>query len=216
MALVGAVLLTTVPAAAWLSAASHQPVVVVARGRRAADLRLDAQWRPKTVDPLGKAFGFGKDQERSYAIWLDLRTSEVTFAQQVLLQLFYGVRRVVDEAGRALPKGAKVEGLLFDEMRYDRADAIGSDVPFFVETASGGMTNVTVKAEASPVDAVLRAPTNAEELVAAQAELEEIAAAGDGTQAPILALPADAMLWAVALTGLKPDDLVCLEGNEGA
>ena len=37
----------------------------------------------------------------------------------------------------------------------------------------------------------------------------------DGVQ-PVIALPADAMLWASALTGLQPSDLQCLEGNEGA
>ena len=70
---------------------------------------MDASWRPKTVDPLGKAMGMPPQQERGYELWLDLRTAEVTFAQQALVQLFYAVRRVVDEAGRALPKGAKVE-----------------------------------------------------------------------------------------------------------
>ena len=106
---------------------------------------MDASWRPKTVDPLGKAMGMPPQQERGYELWLDLRTAEVTFAQQALVQLFYAVRRVVDEAGRALPKGAKVEGLLFDEMRYDRADAIGSDLPIFIQKMDGKLCNATVK-----------------------------------------------------------------------
>ena len=32
----------------------------------------------------------------------------------------------------------------------------------------------------------------------------------------VLAMPAEPMLWAVALTGLKPEELECLEANEGA
>ena len=32
------------------------------------------------------------------------------------------VRRVVDEAGRSLPRGSAVQGLLYDEARYERAD----------------------------------------------------------------------------------------------
>ena len=55
----------------------------------------------------------------------------------VVLKLFYAVRRVVDEAGKALPQGAGVQGLLFDEARYDRADTIGQDLPIILATASG-------------------------------------------------------------------------------
>ena len=36
---------------------------------------------------------------------------------RVVMKLFYSVRRVVDEAGRSLPNGAAVQGLLFDEAR---------------------------------------------------------------------------------------------------
>ena len=169
-------------------------------------------WRPKTVDPLGQAWGVPAEQERSYSLWLDLRTAEVTFAQQALVQLFYAVRRVVDEAGRALPKGAKVEGLLFDEARYDRADAIGSDVPIFLQTLTGDIVNATLKGGADPVPAVLRSPENSEELYAAQGELSKL----DGSSPSVIALSAEPMLWAQALTGLPESELVCLEANEGA
>ena len=37
--------------------------------------------------------------------------------RRVVMKLFYSVRRVVDEAGRSLPNGAAVQGLLFDEAR---------------------------------------------------------------------------------------------------
>ena len=57
-----------------------------------------------------EAMGVPRAVERNYEFWLDLRDAENTFAQMVVLKLFYAVRRVVDEAGRALPKGAKVEG----------------------------------------------------------------------------------------------------------
>ena len=78
-------------------------------------------WRPKTVDPLGQAMGIPKALERNYEYWLDLRDAENTFAQMVVLKLFYAVRRVVDEAGKALPQGAGVQGLLFDEARLSFA-----------------------------------------------------------------------------------------------
>ena len=109
------------------------------------------------MDPLGQAMGMPMQKERNYELWLDLRTAEVTFAQQALVQLFYAVRRVVDEAGRALPKGAKVEGLLFDETRYDRADAIGSDLPIFVDSLAGGICNATIKDSMVPLNTQLRA-----------------------------------------------------------
>ena len=41
----------------------------------------------------------------------------VITACRVVMKLFYSVRRVVDEAGRSLPNGAAVQGLLFDEAR---------------------------------------------------------------------------------------------------
>lgn len=48
-----------------------------------------------------------------------------SFSEQVVIKLFYAVRRVVDEAGRALPQGSAVGGLLFAAERYDPADTIG-------------------------------------------------------------------------------------------
>lgn len=140
-----------------------------------------------------------------------MRSRRSTFAQQALVQLFYAVRRVVDEAGKSLPAGARVEGLLFDEMRYERADTIGSDQPIFLESASGGFVNATVKDANEPLTCELRAPLTSDELSAAQAELESLQGPGVTT---VLALPADAMLWAEALTGLKPSQLECVE--EGA
>ena len=178
-----------------------------------AAVSMDTNWRPKTVDPLGKAFGTPKKAERRHKLWLDLRSNEITFAQQVLVQLFYAVRRVVDEAGRALPSGATVEGLLFDELRYERADTIGSSAPIFLDTGGAtSLVNATTKDGREEVVAVLRAPTTSEELAAAQAELES----SDDDALAIIALPPVPMLWAQALTGLDPGQLECLEGNEGA
>lgn len=172
---------------------------------------MDSSWRPKTIDPLGQAWGSPAQKERSYKLWLDLRTSEITFAQQALVQLFYAVRRVVDEAGKSLPKGARVEGLLFDEARYDRADTIGSDQPIFLDSFAD-IVNATAKDMRDPLPVELRTASTAEELRAVQAELDGL----DGPDASFaaIAIPADAMLWAEALTGLKPNQLECVE--EGA
>lgn len=174
---------------------------------------MASSWRPETVDPLGQVWGAPAKQERKYSYWLDLRTSDITFAQMVVMKLFYAVRRVVDEAGTSLPKGSAVEGLLFDELRYDRADTIGQDLPIFVETTSG-IVNATVR---GPMDsyfpAEIRTPTSVEELSEARDELESLSGS-DVTTAIVLS--ADPMLWATALTGLRPDQLVCLEANEGA
>jgi len=180
------------------------------RTKRAIQPMMDSSWRPKTVDPLGAAWGTPSAKERSHEYWLDLRTAEVTFAQQALVQLFYAVRRVVDEAGRSLPKGSKVQGLLFDEARYDRADAIGADVPIYVET-SNGLMNATAKTMVS-VSAEVRSPTSTEELTSAQDELESLSSVEPVTAA--IAMSADAQLWAEALTGLPPNKLVCVD--EGA
>ena len=54
-----------------------------------------------------------------------------------------------------------------------------------------------------------------EQIKAIQKELGELRAA-DGGSMCVLALPAEPMLWAVALTGLEPDELECREANEGA
>ena len=62
---------------------------------RNLQVHMDASWRPKTVDPLGKAWGVPAKMERSYGLWLDLRTSEVTFAQQALDVCAAGARAAV-------------------------------------------------------------------------------------------------------------------------
>ena len=174
-------------------------------------IRMNAEWRPKTVDPLGQAMGVPVGVEKPFSLWLDLRESEITFAQQVIIKLFFGVRRVVDEAGTALPKGSAVEGLLFDEARYDRADSIGQDLPMFVDTAAG-FVNATLKDVMDPVQIVLQAPTTTDALVDAINTFN----ADDSDSTNVIALPADSLLWACALTGLLPEKLQCLEGNEGA
>eukprot|EP00908_Phaeocystis_cordata_P011992 Transcript_22961.p1 GENE.Transcript_22961~~Transcript_22961.p1 ORF type:complete len:226 (-),score=20.99 Transcript_22961:205-882(-) len=174
-----------------------------------------SSWRPKTVDPLGKAFGaagFGaRDVERSHELWLDLRTAETTFAQMVVMKLFYSVRRVIDEAGKALPNGAAVQGLLFDETRYDRADTIGQNLPIFVETSTGIVNATLSGAPWDPMPVEIRSPSTVDELTAAQEELE-----GGSHVTSAVAISADPLLWSVALTGLLPSELECLAGNEGA
>lgn len=189
---------------------------VTSKGARAPVVRMD-DWRPKNIDPLGQAMGMPPPIERPYSYWLDLRTSEVTFAQMVVYKLFYAVRRVVDEAGKALPKGAGVQGLLFDGARYDRADTLGQDLPIFVEpiAGSGVINNATLSGQEDVVPTALRTVATLEELCTAQAELEQAAADAPG-ETRAIALPADAMLWAVALTGLEECQLEALEANAGA
>ena len=171
---------------------------------------MDAKWRPETIDPLGQAMGVPEARERSYAIWLDLRESEITFAQMVVVKLFYAVRRIVDEAGRALPKGAKVEGLLFDEERFDFADTIGVEMPAYVVRAPGDKVfNATVNGQMDEVPTRLRSAADLDALISAQEELQS-------TGPSAIALPADPMLWAVSLTGLQPADLEMKAANEGA
>ena len=201
-------LLTLAPAAAWHALA---PPRAPSRLRFGAPARMDSSWRPKSVDPLGQAWGAPKEKERRYVLWLDLRYAEVTFAQQALVQLFYAVRRVVDEAGKSLPRGAAVQGLLYDESRYDRADTIGSDVPIYLETAGGLLVNATSSKGRIDLPAELRAPTEREQLRLAEEELNGLS---DDAVTTAIALPADAMLWAEALTGLDPDKLKCVD--EGA
>ena len=173
---------------------------------------MDSSWRPETVDPLGQAFGVPAAKERPYEFWLDLRTSELTFAQMVVMKLFYAVRRVVDEAGCSLPNGAAVQGLLFDEQRYDRADTIGQDLPIYVSTASG-LVNATQLGSQDPLPMELRTVASVDQLQAAEDELQDLSSTN---AVSAIALPADAMLWASALTGRAPRDLECLAGNEGA
>lgn len=184
--------------------------------RAAVRMEATKDRRPKTVDPLGEAFGRPEERERSYEYWLDLRTAENTFAQMVVVKLFYATRRVVDEAGRALPKGAAVQGLFFAEDRFDRADTIGQDVPVFLESASGVVSDATNRNAIEELASELRAPQSADELVAAQAELTAVGESASEPLKTAIALPADPLLWAMALTGLEPAQLECLEGNEGA
>lgn len=165
--------------------------------------------------------GVPPPREAPYELWLDLRTSELTFAQQALVQLFYAVRRVVDEAGKALPRGAKVQGLLFAESRYDRADTIGADVPIFLFGSEGGISNATLTGEAPAVPVVLRSPMSVAGLRDAQEELDALSSGGamsaaNGTPLAAIALPAEPMLWALALTGLNATQLESLEANAGA
>lgn len=188
--------------------ASFHRAVAHASGRAA--IAMDSSWRPKTVDPLSQVWGVPAAKERSYEYWLDLRTSEVTFAQQALVKLFYAVRRVVDEAGKSLPKGAKVQGLLFDAARYDRADTIGAEVPIYLDSGGGTIMNAT-KLEMVPLPTELRAPSSSELLRLAQ---EELLGLREEAKTTAIALEADAQLWAQALTGLTPDKLVCID--EGA
>ena len=96
------VLLAQPLASAWLDA-SWRP-------RRCA-LRAEADgssWRPDVVDPLGKVWGAPAKKSRPYGYWLDLRAAENTFAQMVVVKLFYAVRKIVDEAGRALADGEQI------------------------------------------------------------------------------------------------------------
>ena len=78
---VARLLLVLTGAAAWrLPVPGRQRTIDHRRSRP----RMGADWRPETVDPLGKAMGeaFGVSQfERTQELWLDLRTSENTFAQ---------------------------------------------------------------------------------------------------------------------------------------
>jgi hypothetical protein len=183
------------------------------------------------VDPLGKAFGDDCTSfatRRQHEVWLDLRTAENTFAQMVITKLFYGVRRVVDEAGRGLPSDAKIQGLLFSEERYDRADTLGQNIPIYVETQEG-MVNATTLKQWDPLDVDLRSPSSQNELMEAQAELMGgISIAEEGSpKLSAIALPAGDgitrdsagqanFMWAMALTGLSTEELEMKEANIGA
>lgn len=63
--------------------------------------------------------GTARTRERASAAESRLIPVFARFAslRRVVMKLFYSVRRVVDEAGRSLPNGAAVQGLLFDEAR---------------------------------------------------------------------------------------------------
>lgn len=102
---------------------------------------------------------------------------------------------------------------LLPSHRYDRADTIGQNLPIYVQTSTGFVNATDSGAwEARvmlPVE--LLTPATAEELFAAQGEIEQAS-----SSVAAFALSADSVLWAVALTGLQPSELECLEGNEGA
>ena len=96
--------------------------------------------------------------------------------------------------------------------RYDRADTIGQNLPIYVQTSTGFVNATDSGAWEARVEVPveLQTPATAEELslFAAQEQASSSVAA--------FALSADPVLWAVALTGLQPSELECLEGNEGA
>ena len=206
---------------AWLLLLLGAPLAPALQ--RVRPLRMDSNWRPKTVDPLGKAMGMPAAKENTYMLLLDMREAEVTFAQQAIYQLFYAVRRVVDEAGRALPAGAAVQGLLYDEARFERADTIGADtLPVFLQTADGSFVIAReadgsfVKGEPVPTALELRAPLAPDALVTA---MDELCVVGEDEGCEVttaMALPSDPLLWAMALTGLNPDELALVPANEGA
>ena len=97
--------------------------------------------------------------------------------------------------------------------RYDRADTIGQNLPIYVQTSTG-FVNATdsgaweARVEMPSVE--LKTPATVEELSLFAAQEQ------DSSSLAAFALSDDPMLWAVALTGLQPSELVCLEGNEGA
>lgn len=99
--------------------------------------------------------------------------------------------------------------------RYDRADTIGQNLPIYVQTSTGfiNATDSGAWEARLEVPVALQTPATAE-------ELSLFAAQGEPAQASpsvaAFALSADPVLWAVALTGLQPSELECLEGNEGA
>ena len=97
--------------------------------------------------------------------------------------------------------------------RYDRADTIGQNLPIYVQTSTG-FVNATdsgaweARVEMPSVE--LKTPATVEELSLFAAQEQ------DSSSLAAFALSDGPMLWAVALTGLQPSELVCLEGNEGA
>lgn len=197
-------------AALLLAASAYRPPTHRAPRSRAAVV-LDGSIVPPSV------WGVPARKEQRHKLWLDLRISENTFAQQALVQLFYAVRRVVDGAGKALPQGAAVQGLLFAAERYDRADTIGADLPIFVETPAG-LVNATASGSTVAVAAELLAPATSASLEEAILAFNPPGSPADSERATVemaaIALPADPMLWAEALTGLKPSQLECVD--EGA
>ena len=193
-------------------------------------ITLSSDWRPEVRDPLGKAFGEDNSKWaaiRKHELWLDLRSAENTFAQMVVTKLYYGVRRVVDEAGRALPSSARIEGLLFREERFDRADTLGQNIPIYVEIAGGQVVNATtLKQWEGLPELTLRSPVTKEELNAAETDFLSRGDTKEGAVAAIALSAGDGvtrdgasdanLMWAMALTGLSVDDLLAKEANIGA
>ena len=125
-------------------------------------------------------------------IWLDLRGAQVTFAQQALTSLFYGVRKVVDDAGVPLPQGAGVQGVLYGPT-WDPFDAIGSGLPVYQLMDDGIMHNATKGGE-SPLPSV--------HLQTAQTSTEwQALTKSESNGLSVVAVPPYAQLWAEALTG---------------
>ena len=69
-----------------------------------------------------------------------------------------------------------------------------------------------------PVTAMPSLNKFADYLTTSRSELSDAMEALNGPQASTaaIALPSDEMLWAMALTGLAAEQLVLVEGNEGA
>lgn len=193
-------------------ASAYQPLPVAAVRARTYAARTSISLDGSIVPP--SVWGVPPRKEQRHKLWLDLRTSEETGAQQALVVLFYAVRSIVDGAAKALPQGAGVQGLLFAEDRYSRGDTVGAEtLPIFLETAGGAVLSAT-PGSPLPVVAELRSPTTSKGLDDAIRELNEFASPDDGSALAAIALPADPMLWALALTGFTLGELVCVD--EGA
>lgn len=137
----------------------------------------------------------GAPRASSAELWLDLRDAPwgERAAEQKLLTLFYAVRRVVDKSGRALPAGRAVDACVYAEAGFERADAIGAGVPCYLQAVDGALAS----ADGEPSAARLATAGDVASLEAAL-----------GADADAVAIPADPLLWAFALTGLRsaPDD----------
>ena len=129
-------------------------------------------------------------------IWLDLRGAQVTFAQQALTSLFYGVRKVVDDAGVPLPNGAGVQGVLYGPI-WDPYDALGSGLPVYQLMDDNTVHNATKGGEAYlPSVHLQTARTSAEWQALTKT---------DDSGLSVVAVPPFAQLWAEALTGTTFD-----------
>eukprot|EP00968_Pinguiococcus_pyrenoidosus_P015106 scaffold1390_cov249-Pinguiococcus_pyrenoidosus.AAC.10 len=83
-------------------------------------------------------------------LWLDLRCCSVSTtegAQKRLLELYQGTRQAFLEAGRALPNGTAVQGLLLDAAEH-RNCGIATGLPqVYVQRAAGNQAAELVSAE---------------------------------------------------------------------